>query len=338
MKNMLLAKPKLEEGWIDLSVGEAHVVREALLKTFSLSPYELPSRVNLFEYPCPTGYSKLVQLLEDKYKYPVIITNGAKQALSAVFYAIKKQGKQSVGVRNPYWALLKPLAEANGLKFITDKNKDFESYLCVAPENPTNFMPTMEAMKLDETKLKDLGIPFIHDGAYFTRTYLPPSFSLEVIGDVQIYSASKMFGLSGIRLGWVVCKNKEFYSLIKEYVEMMTVGVSTISQVFLYDLMNRMNGYPAKTQQFEFISNDALIESKKIVKGIRSDVLEVPADFEKSVGMFGLFKKGPKLDLKKSKINVVDGEHFGAPGYVRMNLALSKDIMQKVIVKLNQEF
>ena len=29
MSDILLAKPVLPEGWIDLSVGESHVVREA---------------------------------------------------------------------------------------------------------------------------------------------------------------------------------------------------------------------------------------------------------------------------------------------------------------------
>ncbi len=43
MSEILLAKPNLPEGWLDCSVGEAHVVREILLKHFSIVPYELPN-------------------------------------------------------------------------------------------------------------------------------------------------------------------------------------------------------------------------------------------------------------------------------------------------------
>ena len=336
MSDMLLAKSNLPPNWIDAGPGEAYIIRDSLLEVFDLSCYELPKVKGLYEYPDPKGFKPLVELLENRYKYPVVITNGAKQALSAIFFALKKLGKQSVGVRKPYWCLLKPLAEVNGLEFISDKDKEFESYLCVAPENPSNFMPTLEVLKQDEANLKENNIPLIHDGAYYTHTYLPASHSLDVIGDVQIYSASKMLGLSGIRVGWCVCKNKDFYKLIQEYIEMMTVGVSTISQVFLYDLINRMNGYPSLTEKFEGLSSNALIESKKIVKGIDPKVLEVPNDFENSIGMFLFAKKGPKLDLVKSKVNIIDGTHFGMPGYVRINLAFNKDKMTEIVKRLNQ--
>ena len=90
MTNILLAKPTLPAGWIDCSVGEPHVVRENLVKIFGLSVYELPNVPHMHEYPTPVGYEPLISLLEEKHKAPVIITNGAKQALGACFHALNQ--------------------------------------------------------------------------------------------------------------------------------------------------------------------------------------------------------------------------------------------------------
>src|SRR6202000_3518997 len=118
MSDILLAKPKLSADWIDWSVGEPHCVRESLFDVIDPSILTHPSlrERELAEYPSPNGYEPLVKFLEDKHQAPVIITNGAKQALGASFYALQKTGKTTLGMRSPYWALIPPLAKAHGLE------------------------------------------------------------------------------------------------------------------------------------------------------------------------------------------------------------------------------
>src|SRR5271165_951192 len=120
---------QLPDGFIDLYHGEAEVVREAFLKHFPLPTLSFSSRsfmktsgpVNYgqsysLDYPHPAGYKPLVQFLEKHHgNFPVIITNGAKQALAAIFYALKKTNHHHLGYVKPTWALIKPLAEACGL-------------------------------------------------------------------------------------------------------------------------------------------------------------------------------------------------------------------------------
>ena len=329
----LLAKPVLPPDWIDVSVGEPHIVREHLMDVFDIGVYDLPKKDHMYEYPPPNGYKPLVQLLEEKHKKPVIITNGAKQALGACFYALHKMGKNKYTMRTPYWALIPPLATIHGLEFVTDC--PYDSYLMLAPNNPDGYLDSLDYCEEFAETLHEQDIPLIHDAAYYTPIYTPDSHPLKAFGDVQIYSISKMFGLSGLRIGYVVCPNQEFYKLILEYMEAMTVGASIVSQIFLHDLMNRMKGYPTLMGSFEGRSKMSLDESKKLITQVDPEVLEVPADVVMSNGMFGWFKTGPKFDQTKAKINFIDGALFGVPGMVRMNLAFNSNQMTEIVKRLN---
>jgi aspartate/methionine/tyrosine aminotransferase len=334
MTDMLLARPKLDASFIDVSVGEAHILRENLIKVFDLSVYEVPRHPHMFEYPFPTGFAPLVQLLEDKYKAPVIITNGAKQALAASFFALKQIGKTVLSQRSPSWCLIQPLADLHGLTTFS-VNQNSQAHLLVMPNNPDGHCMSSANAKDFSDQCKEAKMPLIHDAAYYTNIYLPFGYQQQQLGDVQIYSVSKSFGLSGLRLGWVVCPNEEFYHHIQQYMETTTVGVSIMPQIFLYDLMRRMNAYPTLTQQFEGQSALDLMEAKKIVKQISSEILEVPNDFENSIGMFGWFKCHKPEAFAAAKINPAWGTPFGMNGYIRMNLAFDQKTMQEIVNRLN---
>lgn len=334
MSDFLLAKPQLPPDWIDCSVGEPHIVRDILLNIFDVSNYEMPQPEHCWEYPVPTGFQPLVKLLEDKHKAPVIITNGAKQALGASFHALRRMGKKKLGMRTPYWALIPPLVKMHGLEPLTSY-VGADCNLLLLPNNPDGFSSRADVVQGFSNNCKEKGVPLIHDAAYYTHTYLPSDHPLDSVGDIQIYSISKMLGLSGLRIGYVVCKNVEFYKYIQEYMEAMTVGVSVVSQIFLYDLMNKMNSYPELTNQFEDLSFQALQNSKGVVKKIRPDVLEVPLDIDSTPGMFGWFKVGAAANFTESKINLIDGALFGVPEMVRMNLGFNTEKMEEIVRRLN---
>jgi aspartate/methionine/tyrosine aminotransferase len=330
---MLLAKCDLPNDYIDAGIGEAHVVRDALLSIFDISAIDLPKDKGIFEYQEPQGYKPLVQLLEAKHQAPVIIVNGAKQGLGAICYALKQLGKSNLALPRPWWCLIPPLMEMHGVNHIIEDDLNADSYLCVAPNNPCGNMPDMKTLS---ESMKERGIPLIHDGAYYSHTYLPQSYKLDSFGDAQIYSISKLFGISSIRLGYVVCGNTELYKLILHYVEAMTVGVSIVSQIFLYNLLNTMRGYPTLTEKFEHLSYAAIRENKLLIKQVDSSILEVPNNIEDTNGMFLWCKIKDFSLLEKVKINTIDGKHFGMPDYVRMNLGLEEDKIKEIIRRLNQ--
>lgn len=343
MSELLLAKPKLPEGWLDTSVGEPHVVRDTLNRIFDLNPdyHMIPKVEHMHEYPVPTGYQPLVDLLEKKHRAPVIITNGAKQALGATFYALKQMGRKTIGMRSPYWALIPPLVRMHGLKWNgaepldwvhPDMGSCFDSYLCLAPNNPDGSMMDLQSAA---SFLQQHDVPLIHDAAYYTHTYLPFDYELRTFGDVQIYSISKMLGLSGLRIGYAVCPNQQFYRYIQEYMEAMTVGVSVMPQIFLEKLLLEMQARPGLTFKFENESAMHLRNAKEIMLGVRPEILEIPENLPDIPGMFGWFKVGPACDFQQAKINAIDGALFGVPGMVRMNLGFHEDRMKEIVHRLN---
>jgi aspartate/methionine/tyrosine aminotransferase len=335
--DILLAKPKLPEGWLDCSVGEPHLVRQNLIETFKLSQeISVPNLVlDDMVYPDHTGYKKLVDFLEKKHGAPVVITNGAKQALGACFYSLKKMGHDEYAMRTPYWALIPPLAKQHGLHF---RNSANIPYLCLAPNNPDGHTQSPEELVKLAESYKTVNLPFIHDAAYYTYSYIErSSHSLPSVGDVQIYSISKMLGLSGLRLGYVVCPNQEFYKFIQDYMETMTVGVSMVPQVWLYNFFhNHQPNLDRLMAKFEDKNFYELVENKKILKTIDTEILEVPNDFEYHPGMFGWFKVGPKAKLEKSRINFIKGDLFGMPGFIRMNLAFNFETMKEIVNRINE--
>jgi len=342
--NTLVTKPLLPEGTIDAGAGEAFVVRNCLSKFVDLEKGYFTAGDNLWTYPSPNGYKPLVDLLESKHNAKVIVTHGAKQALGATFYALSKMGHSYIGMTDPYWALIPPLAEYHKLESnfidVQDVVKAVnmglkDPYLLLAPNNPDGQCLDFETLKGIHMECYANNVPFVHDAAYFSHTYLPSSYELGPLGDVQIFSMSKSFGLSSLRLGYAVCHDEKYASYIEEYMEMMTVGVSSVTQQMLYNLLCWAKYYPEEYAEFLKDSFNALQNAKKIVKGINPEVLEVPENIENVPGMFLWAKMGPKADFAKAKINVIPGAAFGKAGYMRMNLALPEEQLKEIVERLN---
>ncbi len=332
MSDILLAKPKLGAGWIDTSVGESHLIRESVLASYNIDTTKLDSSLT-WEYPMAGGDQELTETLSKRYNAPVVITNGAKQGLGAVFYALKKLGCSSVGMRNPYWALIPPLVKFHGLVPVPSYGAD--SCLSILPNNPDGYMMTPEEIASFVQECKENEKYLIHDAVYYTHSYLPESCDLVPFGDVQLYSASKMYGMSGLRIGWVVCHNYKFYHLVREYVEMMTVGVSEISQqFFLENIIKQEEEKPSIKWKFEKKSYFALKEARQLFSNVNRNILELPDDFEQTAGMFIWAKLKDPEAMKAAKINAIEGTPFGMPGYIRMNLALHKPVLKEVILRL----
>lgn len=327
---------------IDLRIGEARLLRDLTCKLFDLRKLSLDMEPDDWEYQS-NGYKPLVRFLERKYGAPVIITNGANQALHAATYALKHKGYDNVGFRVPFWNRIPEIMKTVGIRYSTfksrsplsEENLKIDSYLLTTPNNPDGYLPTLDTLRTVVDVLKDQDIPLIHDAVYYTRTYLPADYPIENVGDIQIYSASKTYGLSSLRIGYMVVHNTAFHKLLSDYMELSTVGVSVPAQKLFLKLLQRGQELPMLENEFNKASSTELKKAKQIFKTVNLDLLELPESFENSCGVFAWVKPLiPKL-FEQLDIEVLDGSIFGMPEYRRLNLAAGNDLITEVVSRIN---
>lgn len=336
--DFLMAKAHLPAGTIDLGIGEPHLLREAVIKGFKLSSISFGDLPHILEYAPPNGYGPLVSMLESRYDARVVVTTGAKQGLLASFHALKALGKKSISFRKPYWSSIPHIASRIGLDSnpVVDHHYDGDSDSCllVMPNNPDSDCMNYQVAKSFCDGLSDDGVGVIHDGAYYTHAYLPDDYELGPLGDMQVFSASKMYGLSGLRLGWVVCHNDAYYEHLARYVEATTSGVSTIGQVVLMNLMSKNND-PDITRQIESSTRAKLYDAKvTVASGLDPELFEIvskPTD----PGMFAWLRTKVGIDTMSVGVNTMPGEAFGEPGMIRLSLSVEPEKLQEAIRRLN---
>ena len=327
---------------IDLRIGEARILRDITTKLFYLDWLTIMMEASDWEYQS-YGYRPLVKYLEDRYNAPIVITNGANQALHAAMYALKQMGYPNIGFRVPYWSRIPEIAQTVGIPHLSfegeilpeENSQNISSYLMTMPNNPDGYLPSLERVRLVSEVLKEQNIPLIHDAVYYNRTCLPIDYPIENIGDVQIYSASKTYGLSSMRIGYMVVHNIDFYNLLLDYMELSTVGVSVPSQKLFLQLLQREDAMPMLKQNFEQQSREELKKAKQLFKTIDPEVLELSENFETISGMFAWVKPKQPDVFEKTNIAVLNGDVFGMPGYARINMAAGNDIIAETVKRLN---
>src|SRR5579863_2716445 len=159
-----LVRKKMPPGWVDLAVGEAHVVRNALQQSFPTQLFALDDVTVGCDYQAPEGYRHLVEALERRHGGHVVITSGAKQGLLAVFYALKKLGCEHIAMRTPYWSQMPEAIRLGGLGLVLGNEPTYGcSYLIVSPNNPDGHITSPEEAQTLKAKCDQFKTFLIHD-------------------------------------------------------------------------------------------------------------------------------------------------------------------------------
>jgi aspartate/methionine/tyrosine aminotransferase len=244
-------------------------------------------------------------------------------------------------MRVPYWSQLPPAIRSEGLKPVmlgpafrfswnSRSPAPFDSYLLVSPGNPDSYIESQEFF----AKLQESRMPVIHDAAYNTRAYTGFLHANDKFdSDVEIYSFSKMFGLSGLRVGYCVVRNDDIYKHMLEYIETKTVGVSSLSQNFVLSAMQR-GDYPVSANKtlMNVFEDAAKLELRASADQFKR--LEKLKPHHHLIGpMFGWFKN-EGVDFVSAKVHVMDGKHFGCPDFVRINFAAGVDACREAVDRI----
>lgn len=270
-------------------------------------------------------------LLEERYGEHVVVTSGAKQGLLGVFYALRKLGQSHIAMRSPYWSQMPEAIRLGGLGLHLSPEPSWGcSYLIVSPNNPDGHVTSpSEAWELRK-KCDKLGTFLIHDAAYHTPVYVEDP---EPLADITVYSSSKMYGLSGLRVGWVVTPDERIKKLISDYVEASSVGVSVISQEVLANIIDHEKRHPSDMDVFHARASVLLEDNKNLVRTLHPDVLDT-SDMPEH-GIFGWFKPGPKFNPEKAMVRIPPGSAFGDTSRVRINLAIDNGLLRLAVERMN---
>lgn len=301
-------------GGFNLSVGEPHFLQNNLHWT------HVVGSGGPVCYPSLGGESELVEAIRDKMEiiYPhgntrphVIVANGAKQALAAVLYAWSTSRRAAAAVHPvPHWPSYPTLVKAAGLRFYTE---GAGMQLRTGPNNPDGSI-SVEGCDM-------------WDAAYAHPVYgwdgVPSSAS------TSVWSAAKLYGLSGLRVGWVCTWDDEIAKHAAYFVEITTSGVCTTAQRTVAEVIRREITNSPEIKYSYAEARAALTSNGLIIRNAlepHCDVLEgVSKPLGPRRGMFSWVKvKDPaRFDaaLTQAKVKFVTGQACGMtePGWYRIS-------------------
>jgi aspartate/methionine/tyrosine aminotransferase len=271
----------------------------------------------------------------------LILTSGANQAFMNVILAVLDPGDEVI-LPSPYYFNQKMAIEMIGGKVkvspttnnwqldlqdiehqITTRTK---AIVIVSPNNPTGAIYTHDSLvQLGEVAEKN-DLTIISDETYglfaFDNSFRSLK-SIESIKDnvITIGSLSKVYGMSGWRVGYIGCPEFMFDSLLKVQ-DTIAICCPTASQKMALELLKDRKNFKDNIVRIDNIRKKMIVELRQ---------LEPELIFEATTGAYYFFvnvmaieKDDNKLAwdlLKKEKVLTIPGSVFGkrGKGYLRLS-------------------
>jgi aspartate/methionine/tyrosine aminotransferase len=310
-------------GFTNMAIGEPFFLEE-LMRPFYPTLRHSGSDVTYPDSnPIPELEEEIREWLGVPYNYKIVVTCGAKQGLHAVFNHLSAMGYGYVCRDTLYWPSIPSICQAHGIGHgIIPYESDFE--LVTFPGNPLTFaFPPSGAFRT------------ILDAAYTHPTYgVETKWQKEIVRQyvTSVWSAGKMLGCPGVRVGWIITQDPATASSAARFVEQNTSGVSRADQLFVARTMNAVKPYKEEIQKQ---ANSVLNQNRKIVEGFfEGNVLKQVGDF----GMFTVVRSEQAIDkLKRANVLYLSGPAFGDSQYAaRLSLGLKTVKIIDVVEKLKE--
>lgn len=267
-------------------------------------------------------------VVDDKF---IIIGNGATQILYATVSLFR--GKK-VAVKHPYYFKFPGIISQAGAQ-MTDNAQEADIEIVVQPHNPLNV--NFKPLKKDAEK-------YIYDLCYNWPEYCDVQLRNE---DIMIYNLSKSTGHAASRIGWVICKNKEDATAIREAIELTSGGVSheaqlrateiIKSQIDLYDSNidqdKSVFGYGKKEleERWETLLNTNVLGLKVINSSGMFALCEYKCPSTGNVGSDAFYKN--------YKIQTVSGKQCGGTAsQIRINIGCKRNDFNDLIERISNKF
>ena len=321
-----------------------------------------------------TGYSHNAGLLElrnavnsffeDKYGFSydiqneIIITNGASEAIDAVFRTILEEGDEVI-LPAPTYSGYVPVIELCGAKVVyldtTDTNfqpsaerlaslitERTKAVFFNNPSNPTGVVLTKETIDGLVSVIKEKELFVLTDEIYSENTFTGKHHSFANYKEIReklffIHGVSKSHSMTGWRIGFLMGPANVMEHVIKVHA-FNTICASLPSQYAAIEALTNAKGIP----------NEMNVEYVKRRDFVYRRIMEMGLTVEKPNGAFYIFPDIRKYGmnsfdfatklLQEGEVAVVPGSAFTeyGEGYIRISYAYSMAVLEEGLNRLEE--
>lgn len=316
------------------------------------------------------GYADLREAIADywrtRYAVPcdkeeVMVTVGAVQAIYLALQSMIDPGDEII-VTDPCFtpylqqieylrgkAVIVPVHEENGFnvtaedleKVVTDRTK---AVILNSPGNPTGAIMSREEVEKISKLIIEKDLVLISDEVYEALIFDGEHYSFGAVEGMKertyvVAGFSKTYAMTGWRIGYVICPDKQAANMMKIISIASTMGTNTLAQkAALYAMKNANEETEKMVEKYRERIDLAWsrlneIEELSCIRPRGSFYLF--ANIEKT-GMKSL-EFSLKL-LEEAHVIVIPGISFGENGdnYVRLSCALSTDLLNEAFDRIGQ--
>lgn len=286
----------------------------------------------------------------------IIVSTGAKQAIYNFLLAAVNPGDEVI-FPVPYWVSYPEMVSMIGavpVEVMPDKNFQVtieavkakvtpktKAILLNSPNNPSGTVFSEEFIKEIVEFCEAKGIYLAMDDIYHKLTFdgkkCPSAFKFAKEGKnlVIINGVSKLYGLTGLRIGWAVSENKELIAAMGRMQAQTTSCNSVVSEVGAAGALMGDQGVIEDLRSQLETRRNAAIEELKQIKDI--GIVVPQGTFYTLVDFSKYGKDSIKLAeflLEKALVSVVPGVAFGLEGFLRVSYCSGEDTIRKGIRRI----
>lgn len=309
----------------------------------------------------PSLKKAIVRYMEENYNRVVapeniIVTTGAKQSLYNILFSIINP-QDEVIILAPYWVSYPEMVKmVYGIPVIvTPKDGTFyprmedileavtsytKAIIVNTPNNPSGVVFPDEFIAQIVEYCESKGIYLIMDDIYhklvFDGVRASPAYSytkkdLESTKVIIVNGISKLYGMTGFRIGWVVT-NRKLVEIMTNVQAQITSSPADVMQSAAEGALNGMQSYVESLRLTMENNRNVVMQELKSFSGIR--ITKPQGTFYCLPDFRAYLHNSEELAnfiLKKAMVVTVPGKEFGMEGYLRLSYAGTvKDITEGI--------
>lgn len=297
----------------------------------------------------------------------VVVTNGGKQALSALFDSCLEPGDEVI-IPAPYWVSYVPMVELAGGKPVvvqTDADRGYKltadvlkktitpktkMFVINSPSNPTGAGYTASEMRELAAALLDTDILIVSDEVYEKITYGDfqfTSFASAVpelaARTVTVNALSKTYSMTGWRVGYATGP-AEIIKAMGKLQGQTTSNVCSIAQEAAIAALRGPHDFLKPLVESYARRTHLALESIRQTEGLSVPVVPEGAFYlfvrieeylkRNTAGITGSVELAARL--LENGVAVVPGEAFGDPAAFRISVSLADDVLRRGMEQIKQ--